>query len=178
MRTALRGHAYGPSRYRPDSTRSGTIFRVNSREHVRACFLFLFPGMHDWFDQIVETVRGSPEEPVLAAHVAVVALHVALLAMIAGFGPNTPSVRLFHGYDRIILDSGWRSAWVTHLFDRETVEINLHGGVPRRGLKIAWTPRLLDVEGIVAEARRQAERVVGHLTAGDTGQKGKENERA
>ena len=130
--------------------------------------------MHDWFEHTIEAVRDSPEEPVLAAHVAVVALHAALLAFIAGLSPNAPSVRVLHGYDRVVLDSGRRSAWVTHLFDREVVEINLHGGVPRRGLKIAWTPRLLDLDEIVDEARRQAERVVGHLSEGDTEVKGKE----
>ena len=119
--------------------------------------------MHDWFDHVLEAVQGSPNEPVLAAHVAIVALHAALLAAFAGVGPNAPSVRVLHAYDRIILDSGRRSAWVTHLFDREVIEINLHGGVPKRGLRIDWTPRLLNLDAIVAEARRQAEGVVQHL---------------
>ena len=119
--------------------------------------------MQEWFEHIIDAVQGTPEEPVLAAHVAVVALHAVLLPTIAGFAPNAPAIRVLHGYDRIILDSGRRSAWVTHLFDRETVEINLGGGVPRRGLKIDWTPRLLDLDAVVEEARRQAERVMRHL---------------
>ena len=134
--------------------------------------------MQKCFEHVLETVlegvRGSPHEPVLAAHVAVVALHGALLASITGFGPNAPAIRVLHAYDRIILDSGRRSAWVTHLFDDETVEINLHGGVPTRGLKIDWTPRQLDLDVILDEANRQAEHIVEHLAAGDTGQKGKE----
>ena len=68
--------------------------------------------MHEWFEHIIEAVQGNPEEPVLAAHVAVVALHAALLASISGFGPNAPSIRVLHAYDRIIIDSGRRSAWV------------------------------------------------------------------
>ena len=86
--------------------------------------------MHDWFDQLLE--------PALAAHVAVVAFHAALLAAIAGFGPNAP-------------------------IDRDVVEINLHGGVPKRGLRIDWTPRQLDLDAILEEARRQAEGIVRHL---------------
>ena len=126
--------------------------------------------MHDWFDHVLEAVQGSPNEPVLAAHVAVVALHASLFAGVAGFGPNAPAIRVLHAYDRIILDSGRRSAWVTHLFDRETVEINLHGGVPRRGLRIDWTPRLLDLDAIVGEARRQAEGVMRHLARSEGGE--------
>ena len=123
--------------------------------------------MQEWFDQILKAVRDSPDEPVLAAHVAVVALHAALLAAIAGFGPNTPSVRVLHAYDRVVLDSGRRSAWVTHLFDRHVVEINLHGGVPRRGLRIDWTLRLLDLDVILGEVKRQVEGVVRHLSWDD-----------
>ena len=119
--------------------------------------------MQEWFEHIIEAVQGNPEEPVLAAHVAVVAFHAALLASISGFGPNAPSIRVLHAYDRIIVDSGRRSAWVTHLFDDETVEINLHGGAPRRGLRIDWTPRLMDLDAILDEARRQAAGVMRHL---------------
>ena len=126
--------------------------------------------MQEWFEQVLEAVRDSPDEPVLAAHVAVVALHAAVLASIEGFGPNAPSIRVLHAYDRIILDNGRRSAWVTHLFDRETVEINLHGGVPRRGLRIDWTPRLMDLDAILDEARRQAEGVMRHLTRNQEGE--------
>ena len=135
-------------------------------------------GMHEWLESVIEAVRGSPDEPALAAHVAVVALHAALLAGITGFGPNDPSIRVLHTYDRVILDTGRRSAWVTHLFDRDVVEINLHGGVPRRGLRIDWTPWLLDVDEILEEARRQTVRIVGHLTVGDTEQKEKKDDKA
>ena len=121
-------------------------------------------NMQEWFEHIIDAVKDSPDESILAAHVAAVAFHAALLAAIAGVGPNAPSVRVLHAYDRVILDSGRRSAWVTHLFDRETVEINLHGGVPRRGLRIDWTPRLLDLDAILEEARRQAEGIVRHLS--------------
>ena len=121
-------------------------------------------NMQEWFEHIIDAVKDSPDESILAAHVAVVALHAALLASIAGLGPNAPAIQVLHAFDRVILDSGRRSAWVTHLFDRETVEINLHGGVPRRGLRIDWTPRLLDLDAILEEARRQAEGIVRHLS--------------
>ena len=130
--------------------------------------------MQEWFEHIIDAVRGSPEEPVLAAHVAVVALHAALLAGVAGFVPNASPVRMLHAYDRIILDRGRRSAWVTHLFNRETVEINLHGGTPTRGLQIDWTLRRLDLDAILGEARRQAEGVMEHLAWRDEQEGGDE----
>ena len=115
-----------------------------------------------WLSRIAENVTVRCEST-LAAHVAAVALHAALLAVISGYAPYAPSVRIFHSYDRVILDSGKRSAWVVHKMNDETVDINLHGGVPTRGLKINWTPRTLDVDRIIREATRQAERVGQHL---------------
>ena len=115
-----------------------------------------------WLTRIAEDVTVRCESTI-AAHVAAMALHVALIAVVSGFGPAASSVRILHSYDRVILDSGKRSAWVVHKMNDETVDINLHGGIPTRGLKINWTPRTLDVDRIIREATRQAEGVGRHL---------------